>query len=120
MVSRDLSVSYLFLITQNSPIMFKFRTIKKALNIVLYRFLYLIARNGIIYQIACIENRTKTSSPILYTWDEEYFNRIEYLRRRSLGEDITFHDVEEEYLRDWAERIKYALEQLKTWRENQK
>jgi len=94
--------------------------VKKLLSITFYRVLYIIAFNGIIRQIALIENRTKTSSPILYTWDEEYLNRIQYLRRKSNGEDITFREVEEEYFKDWADRLEYALEQLNKWRKAQK
>lgn len=98
----------------------KKKYVKKLLSITFYRVLYIIAYNGIIHQIALIENRTKTTSPILYTWDEEYLNRIQYLRRKSRGEDITFCEVEEEYLKDWEDRLKYALEQLNVWRKNQK
>lgn len=93
---------------------------KNFLGYVFYNLLYIIERNGIIHAIAQIENATKTSLPIFYTWDEEYINRIEYLRRRSNGENITFRKVEEEYLNAWNNELQKSLRGLEILRAKSK
>jgi hypothetical protein len=91
----------------------KLGTIKDFITQIHYLIRYNIASCGPLHYIAHIEEAVKTCcSTFEYTWSEMYLNRIEYLRRRSIGIKCTFDDVEEEYLDACAKDIREAIKEF--------
>lgn len=64
-----------------------------------------------LHLFAVIDRESSTALPGEYTWSERYILKIQYLKRRSEGEDVTFESVENEHLDKWAEKAKVAMGQ---------
>lgn len=62
-----------------------------------YRILYSLWTLPPIWYLMCIEAVVKSELPGAYHYTDIYYNRVEYLRRRKEGENVTFEQVEQEY-----------------------
>ena len=76
----------------------------------LKRFYYILIHglyaNPLISGWAHLCEGSSSELPGTYTWTDKFFLRAEYLERKSFGEDVTFDDVEYEYLKKWDKALK--------------
>lgn len=88
----------------------------KIIKYLYYNFRYFNARHGAMYIFAQIDLQTGATTPFDYTWGERYMNKVEYFRRRSIGIECTYEDVENEFLDDWNEKFQEAKKRFEEYR----